>query len=76
MQKKLTITIDEEVYQGLQTVVGPRRISRFIEELLKPHVLDKNLEDAYRQMAEDEEREQEALEWSEATIVDVSDEAR
>jgi predicted CopG family antitoxin len=76
MQKKLTITIDEEVYEGLQTVVGPRRISRFIEELLKPHVLDKNLEDAYRQMAEDEEREQEALEWSEATIVDVSDEAR
>jgi hypothetical protein len=27
-------------------------------------------------MAQDEEREQEALEWSEATIVDVSDEAR
>ena len=73
MHKKLTITIDEE---GLQTVVGAGRISRFIEELVKPHVLDKDLEDAYRQMAQDEAREQEALEWSEATIVDVSDESR
>ncbi|NIR51392.1 NAD(P)H-dependent oxidoreductase [candidate division KSB1 bacterium] len=76
MQKKLTITIDEEVYDGLQTVVGPRRISRFIEELVRPHVLDKDLEEGYRQMAQDEEREQEALEWSEATIIDVSDEPR
>jgi len=76
MQKKLTITIDEDVYEGLQTVVGPRRISRFIEELLRPYVLDKNFEDGYRQMALEEERELEALEWSEATICDVSDEPR
>lgn len=76
MQKKLTITIDEDVYKGLHKVVGPRRISRFIEQLVKPHVLDKNLEGAYRQMAQDEEREREALEWSEATIVDISDDPR
>ncbi len=76
MQKKLTITIDEEVYEGLQTVVGRRRISSFIQELVKPHVLDTDIEDGYRQMAQDEEREQEALEWSEATIIDVSDEPR
>ena len=73
MQKKLTITIDEDVYEGLKTVVGPGRISRFIEELLRPHVLDKNIEDGYRQMAQDEEREQEALEWSETTILDVTE---
>lgn len=76
MQKKLTITIDEKVYEGLHTVVGPRRISRFIEELVRPHVLGKNLEIAYRQMAQDEEREREALEWAEATIRDVGDDPR
>jgi len=76
MQKKLTITLDEQVYEGLHSFIGPGRISRFIEELVKPYVLDKNLENAYRQMAQDEQREQEAIEWSEATIVDVSDEPR
>lgn len=76
MQKKLTITIDERVYNGLHSVIGPRRISRFIEGLVRPHVLKKDLEEGYQQMAQDEGREQEALEWSEATIGDVKDEPR
>ncbi|TVQ26515.1 MAG: addiction module antitoxin, partial [Spirochaetaceae bacterium] len=33
MQKKLTLTIDEEVYDGLRRVVGPGKISRFVENL-------------------------------------------
>ena len=73
MQKKLTITIDEDVYDGLYTVVGPRRISQFIEDLVRPHVTDLDLAAAYRQMAEDEQREAEALEWAEATVGDVGD---
>jgi hypothetical protein len=76
MQKKLTITIDQQVYEGLYTVVGPRHISRFIEDVVRPHVVLRDLEAAYKQMAEDEKREAEALEWSEATVGDVSDEAR
>jgi predicted CopG family antitoxin len=76
VQKKLTITIDEEVYKGLYTVIGPRRISRFIEELVRPYVMLPDLEAAYEQMAQDEEREAEALEWAEATLRDVSDETR
>ncbi len=76
MQKKLTITIAQDVYEGLYQVVGQRRISKFIEELVRPHVLAQGLEAAYQQMAQDEEREAEALEWAEATIGDVSDEAR
>ena len=40
MQKKLTITIDEDVYAGLYRVVGRRKISRFIESLVRPHVVD------------------------------------
>ena len=76
MQKKLTITIDEQVYQGLHSVIGRGRISRFIEDLVRPHVLYPNLEAAYQEMAQDEQREAEALEWAEATIGDVSDETR
>jgi len=76
MQKKLTITIDERVYAGLHIVVGRRRISRFIESLVRPHVIGKDLEVAYKQMAQEEAREAEALEWAEATVGDVADETR
>ncbi|MEA3342176.1 MAG: addiction module antitoxin [Chloroflexota bacterium] len=76
MQRELTITIDEQVYKGLYRVAGTRRISRFIEDLVRPHVTHPDLEAAYRQMARDEERELLALEWAEATIGDVSNEAR
>jgi len=76
MQKKLTITIDEEVYEGLREVIGPRKISRFIEELVRPHVIKKELYAAYKEMAADEVRESEALEWAEATFGDVNDETR
>ena len=69
MSKKLTITIDESVYDGLYRVVGPRRISRFIEGLVRPHVLD--LDDAYAAMATDEEREADAAAWSDALVADA-----
>ena len=70
MPKKLTITLDEAVYDGLYRVVGPRRISRFIERLVRPHVLD--LDAAYAAMAEDEEREAGAQAWSESLVGDVA----
>jgi predicted CopG family antitoxin len=76
MQKKLTITVDERVYDGLHTVVGRRRISQFIESLVRPHVIGKDLELAYQQMAREETREAEALEWAEATVGDVANETR
>jgi predicted CopG family antitoxin len=74
MQKKLTITIDERVYEGLQRAVGRGKISQFIEVLVRPHVLNEDLESAYKEMAQDEAREAEALEWSDATIGDVNNE--
>ena len=76
MQKKLTVTIDEEVYEGLREVIGPGKISRFIEDLVRPHVIKKELYAAYEEMAADEVRESEALEWAEATFGDVNDEAK
>ena len=76
MQKKLTITIGEDVYAGLHQVVGRRKISRFIESLVRPYVIYGDLQEGYRQMAADTEREAEAMEWIEGTAEDIRDEAR
>ena len=65
MQRKLTITLDEDVYEGLHKVIGRRKISRFIEDLVRPHVMITELEAGYAAMAADEVRETEALAWSE-----------
>ena len=76
MQKKLTVTIDEEVYEGLRKTIGPGKISKFIEDLARPHVVRSNLEAAYAEMAKDKKREKEAMEWAEATFRDVADEPK
>ena len=81
MTKKLTITVSDDVYEGLYTKVGPRRIGRFLERLARPYVVERELERSYRraaaleklealyrEAAQDEEREREAHEWSEAMI--------
>jgi hypothetical protein len=49
--------------------------SRFIEDLVQPYVLAPDLDAAYRDMAMNEAREAEALEWADATIGDAGDEA-
>jgi hypothetical protein len=76
MKKKLTITVDERIYSGLHRVIGRRKISQFIESLVRPHVLQKDLESGYREMAADEAREAQAIEWAEATVTDVANETR
>jgi len=78
MQKKLTITVDEEVYRGLQTVIGPRKISRFIQEIVRPYVVQPDYEAEYAEMAADRCREEEALDWAESTlfITDADHETR
>lgn len=76
MQKKLTITLDERVYDGLHRVVGRRRISRFIESLVRPHVVSEGLASAYWQMASDEAREAAASDWVNGTFGDAADETR
>ncbi len=76
MQKKLTITIDEEVYKGLHSVVGRGRISRFLEDLARPHVVSRDLDAAYQEMAADSVRETDAEEWGEGLIGDATDDSR
>lgn len=76
MHKKMTITLDEKVVDGLYRIVGKEHVSQFIEDLLRPHVLDASLDEGYKAMAADKEREAEALEWSNALASDIADETR
>ncbi len=76
MAKKLTITVDVEVYDGLHSVIGRRRISRSLNDLAKPHVVGQDLSAGYAAMAADEAREAEAAFWSDATLGDVAEEPR
>lgn len=69
----MTLTLDEEVYDGLYRVVGKRRMSQFIEDLLRPHVVDTSLDEGYKAMAADQKREAQALEWSNALVGDMAD---
>lgn len=73
MHKKLTITIDEKVYQGLYATIGEGKISQFIEDLVKPHVLHQNLDAAYQEMASNRDREYQAHEWIEGVVGDLND---
>jgi len=75
MSKQITITISDEVYHGLSSVVGKQRISHFIENIIRPYVVYSDIEQGYQMMAQDEEHEKEAILWSEALIGDVGDEA-
>ncbi len=76
MPKKLTITVDAEVYDGLHSIIGRRRISRFLNDLARPHVVGQDLSSGYAAMAADEAREADAAGWSEALLHDVADEPR
>jgi hypothetical protein len=76
MQKKLTITVDEQLYEGLHRVIGRGNISQLIEGLVRPHLGTADLAEEYRLLALDEAGEAEALEWIEAMIEDVADESR
>jgi hypothetical protein len=72
--KKLTITVDAEVYDGLHNVIGRRRISRFLNDLARPHVVGQDLAAGYAAMAADEAREAEAEAWTAGLARDVADE--
>ena len=76
MQRKLTIAMSDDVIDALHAVIGPRKIGKFIEDLVRPLVTRPGLEAEYSRMASAEAREAEALEWAEATVGDATHEAR
>ncbi len=76
MQKKLTISLNELVYDDLCRVVGRGNISKFIEDLVKPRLKANDIDAAYSEMGADSVREQEALEWANSLVGDVANEKR
>ena len=69
--RKLTITVDDDVYEGLRAQVGAGRISRFVNDLVRPLVSEAALVESYKAMAADEVREAEAAEWIEGLTADT-----
>jgi len=76
VHKKLTITVEEEVYDGLHQIIGRGQISTFLNSLARAHVVQPEIEAAYQEMAAERERETEADEWTENLIGDIDNEAR
>ncbi len=76
MQKKLTLSIDAEIYEALHKMAGQRKIGRFIENLVRPHITSLELPEAGTRLAQDGHRESEALPWVRTNGTDAGDEAR
>lgn len=69
MQRKLTISVGEDTYRALHHKIGRGSISRFIENLVRPHLIgESSLEEEYRRAAKDGSSETQALEWIEAGV--------
>jgi predicted CopG family antitoxin len=68
MAKKLTITVSDEVYEGLYEKVGARRIGKYLETLVREDLRPRTLAEEYADAAKDEEAEAEAREWIESGI--------
>ena len=67
MHKKMAITIDEAVYDGLHKIIGRGHISQFFEEWARPYVLkEESLDAGYQTRAADVTREVEARKWCNA----------
>jgi predicted CopG family antitoxin len=72
IMKKLTITVDDEVYKGLHARIGRGNISRFLNDMARSHVVADDIEAGYLAMAADKEREQEAFAWAEQGVADLN----
>ena len=76
MMVKLTITVSEEVYKGLHAKIGQGKISRFIDNLARPYVVDSDIAEGYKAMGLDTKREDDARAWTEGLLHGAIDEAR
>jgi hypothetical protein len=74
MQKKLTLSIDAEIYEALHKMAGKRKIGRFIENLVRPHIA--SLEGPEIGLAEVQpELKSNALPWAKTKAAHNGDEA-
>jgi len=67
-KQKVTIALDEQIYQGLVEKVGKRKIGAYLSQIARPHVIISDLDQVYAAMAADESREREVQDWQDAPI--------
>ncbi|PYS24379.1 MAG: hypothetical protein DMF72_06065 [Acidobacteria bacterium] len=77
MSQTIEAVIDQDgkvqLLESVQLTEARRALVTILDD---PPTDESNLELGYLQMAQDEERESEALEWAEAALGDVADEPR
>jgi hypothetical protein len=61
MQKKLTLSINAEIYEALHKMAGKRKIGRFIENLVRPYLASDGLQE---KTAQDADQEPSILPWT------------
>jgi hypothetical protein len=62
MQKKLTLSINAEIYEALHKMAGKRKIGRFIESLVRPYI--ESLDGSKERLAQGEDQEAAVLPWT------------
>ena len=69
MQKKLTLSINAEIYEALHKMAGKRKIGRFIENLVRPYIASP--EGLRNRIAPDEVQSSAILPWPETDGADA-----
>ena len=75
MTRKLTISIDDRVDDGLRAVIGRGHIGKSLEDLARPFVVTDSLSASYAEMSANKTRDAEAGEWCESLAADGPDAA-
>jgi predicted CopG family antitoxin len=73
--RKLTITVSDEVYEGLLRHIGARRISSFIDRLARPYLDQDAAEALYREAEIDPDRREALADWDELPADEALDPA-
>ena len=81
MLKELTLNIEETLYNTLMPMVEKQTIGDLLTEFIKTRSSHRiytqtELEDGYKAMADDQEREHEAMEWCNGLMNGIDDETR
>jgi hypothetical protein len=72
----MTFMLDEIAYDGLMRVVGRGKVSQFLQALARPLVLDASMDDGFRAMRNDTQRQADASESITGLIADSANAAR
>jgi len=81
MQRELTLSVDETLYNTLIPMVEKETIGNLLAEFVQARLSEhtytqEELEAGYKAMADDEEYEQEAMEWCNGLMNGIDDETR